>query len=284
MKILFCTDGSESSYNSISNFSKWFNNITVDILSVSDMTYFSDEMLMNNNKITELCSNSVDNILKTSEKILKDKGINCDNFIKKCGSAVDAILEQEKAEIYDCIVMGSNGKRGIQKWLGSVSQEVAYQSKTCVYISKNSQMGKNVLFPVFPELNDKSNLGKLISNMNLYDAMISIMSVYKMPDFLFYFGNSDSNWISDVESKQQKEAVVSVKDNENLFNSIGFDVKDKLVVKGDPFEEIMNYSEANNISLIVTGMRNKKNSTGNISISRKILEYTDSDILIDKNI
>lgn len=283
MKVLFCTDGSKSSFNAIINYSQWFNNLSVDVLSVSDMTYFSDEIYINN-RILEQCSNNVINILKSSEKFLNQNGIKGNNYIKKCGSAIDNILDTEQEEKYEFIVMGSNGKTGIQKWLGSVSQEIAYKSASRVYISKNIQKTKNILIPIYPSLNYKSGLKNLLNNMNLCDAKIHLMSVYQMPQFLFYTGNIDSNWISDVEKAQQNEAVKAISNVENLFINNGLNIHDKLVTKGDPFEMIHEYIQNNNISLIITGMKNKKNNISHSSTSRKILEYATCDVIIDKDI
>ena len=53
-----------------------------------------------------------------------------------CGSTVDCILEACDKKEYDYVVLGSHGKKGIQKWLGSVSQEIASVSKISTYISK----------------------------------------------------------------------------------------------------------------------------------------------------
>lgn len=284
MKVLFCTDGSSKSFNAIDNFSKWFNNFEADIVSVSDMTYFTDEILVSNGQILEKCSNNVNNILKFSQEFLDSKGIISGKQIKKCGSAVDAILELDDTGEYDYIIMGSNAKKGIQKWLGSVSQEVATKSKNSVYISKNEQNLKNVLFPLDYVMLESKNFKNNINKMNLINSKIFLMTVYQMPEFLFYEGNIDSNWVSDVEQKQQKESINIINSIEKLFIQKGLNISDKLVIKGAPSEIILDYIKNNPVSLVVTEMSKLKNRLINNSVSRFVLEYCDCDVLINKNI
>ena len=284
MKVLFCTDGSSKSFNAIDNFSKWFNNFEADIVSVSDMAYFTDEMLVSNGKILEKCSNNVNNILNYSQDYFAQKGIKQGKLIKMCGSAVDNILELDESGDYKYIILGSNAKKGIQKWLGSVSQEVASKSKTSVYISKNEQVLKKILFPLDYALLQNSYFKRNISNMNLVDSKISLMSIYQMPDFLFLEGNIDSNWISDVEQKQQRESVNIINSVEKLFIQEGLSIYDKLVTKGNPSEVIIEYIKNNSQSLVAMEISKNKNRVLNNSVIRLVLEHSESDVLINKNI
>ena len=284
MKVLFCTDGSSKSFNAIDNFSKWFNNFEADIVSVSDMAYFTDEMLVSNGKILEKCSNNVNNILNYSQDYFTQKGIKQGKLIKMCGSAVDNILELDESGDYKYIILGSNAKKGIQKWLGSVSQEVASKSKTSVYISKNEQVLKKILFPLDYALLQNSYFKRNISNMNLVDSKISLMSIYQMPDFLFLEGNIDSNWISDVEQKQQRESVNIINSVEKLFIQEGLNIYDKLVTKGNPSEVIIEYIKNNSQSLVAMEISKNKNRVLNNSVIRLVLEHSESDVLINKNI
>ena len=284
MKVLFCTDGSSKSFNAIDNFSKWFNNFEADIVSVSDMAYFTDEMLVSNGKILEKCSNNVNNILNYSQDYFTQKGIKQGKLIKMCGSAVDNILELDESGDYKYIILGSNAKKGIQKWLGSVSQEVASKSKTSVYISKNEQVLKKILFPLDYALLQNSYFKRNISNMNLVDSKISLMSIYQMPDFLFLEGNIDSNWISDVEQKQQRESVNIINSVEKLFIQEGLSIYDKLVTKGNPSEVIIEYIKNNSQSLVAMEISKNKNRVLNNSVIRLVLEHSESDVLINKNI
>ena len=286
MKTLFCTDGSKSSYNSINNFSKWFNNFSVDLLSVSDLTYLPDSLLLDGNKYVAECKNSTNSIIDYSQDYLTELGIQISGIVKLCGSAVDAILETEKSSDYKFLILGSNGKKGIQKWLGSVSQEVATSSQNSVYISKNKQQIKNILFPISPSYISENMLNFAINNMNLVDANIFLLTVYEMPDFLFLEGNIDSNWISDVERQQQKNALYNLMKVEKMFLDKGFNISDKTVTNGAPRNVILEYIKTNEISLVMFGMKNRKSFSGLImpSINSFVLENTQSDVIIYKNL
>ncbi len=284
MKVLFCTDGTSIANNAILNYLKWFNNVEVDIISVSDMTNFDDNIFIHSDKLIELCANNADVTLKSANKFLNDNEITVKQVIKRCGGAVDNILDVGEKNNYDCIILGSNGKKGIQKWLGSVSQDVASKSNTSIYISKKNQQTKKILFALSQDMYMKNNIDKLISNMNLTQSDITLMTVYQMPDFLFLSGNVDQNWITDIELKQQKESKSLINSIEKIFISKGITVKEKIIIKGNSSEEILNYSEANDISLIVVGTSKERKYSGNNSVSKRILEFANCDVYIDKYI
>ena len=65
-----------------------------------------------------------------------------------CGTAVDCILEVLEKQEYDYVVLGSHGKKGIKKWLGSVSQEVSSVTNVSTYISKEKNYRQKVVFAV----------------------------------------------------------------------------------------------------------------------------------------
>ena len=120
--------------------------------------------------------------------------------------------------------------------------------------------------------------------MNLVDSKISLMSIYQMPDFLFLEGNIDSNWISDVEQKQQRESVNIINSVEKLFIQEGLSIYDKLVTKGHPSEVIIEYIKNNSQSLVAMEISKNKNRVLNNSVIRLVLEHSESDVLINKNI
>lgn len=281
MKVLFCTDGSKTSYNAIINYSKYFKDYSVDILSVSDFSCIPDTLAFKGSKLVKECVKSSDDIIAFASDYLYSHSIEVEKEIKLCGSATDSILEIEKEKLYDYIVLGSNGKKGIQKWLGSVSQQVASSSVSSVYISKKTNNSKNILFAI----NDYETLAPILrqnlNNLNLDDKNVHLLSVYQMPDYLFLEGNVDSNWITDVEIQLQKSAEFSLERTENLFKEFGINVKFKTILKGNPSKIILNYCDTNNIDLIVTYMQ-QNNKRIFESVSKRVLEYSDADMLILK--
>ncbi len=282
MNILFCTDGSKISYNSIINFSSWVKDFSLDILSVVDWSCLPDSVSIENSEFASQCSTSANVILDYAETYLKEMGLNVAQKIKICGEAVDTILDLVDSGKYDFVVLGSHGKKGIQKWLGSVSQEVASSANISSYISKNMNNRKKVLFAVDnSELSAKVVLNSL-NFLNLEDKEIYLATVYEVPDYLFLEGNVDSTWILEIEKKQEQASRLLLNSFEKFFIEKGFEVKDKLIFRGVPSQEIINFSNKKDIDLVVTGIRTRKHLSKFLlgSVSKRILENVKSDVLI----
>lgn len=282
MNVLFCTDGSKISYNSIINFSSWVKDFSLDILSVVDWSCLPDSISIENSEFASQCSTSANVILDYAETYLKEMGLNVAQKIKICGEAVDTILDLVDSGKYDFVVLGSHGKKGIQKWLGSVSQEVASSANISSYISKNINNRKKVLFAVDnSELSAKVVLNSL-NFLNLEDKEIYLATVYEVPDYLFLEGNVDSTWILEIEKKQEQASRLLLNSFEKSFIEKGFEVKDKLIFRGVPSQEIINFSNKNDIDLVVTGIRTRKHLSKFLlgSVSKRILENVKSDVLI----
>lgn len=282
MNVLFCTDGSKISYNSIINFSFLVKDFSLDILSVVDWSCLPDSISIENSEFASQCSTSANVILDYAETYLKEMGLNVAQKIKICGEAVDTILDLVDSGKYDFVVLGSHGKKGIQKWLGSVSQEVASSANISSYISKNINNRKKVLFAVDnSELSAKVVLNSL-NFLNLEDKEIYLATVYEVPDYLFLEGNVDSTWILEIEKKQEQASRLLLNSFEKSFIEKGFEVKDKLIFRGVPSQEIINFSNKKDIDLVVTGIRTRKHLSKFLlgSVSKRILENVKSDVLI----
>lgn len=282
MNVLFCTDGSKISYNSILNFSSWVKDFSLDILSVVDWSCLPDSVSIENSEFASQCSTSANVILDYAETYLKEMGLNVAQKIKICGEAVDTILDLVDSGKYDFVVLGSHGKKGIQKWLGSVSQEVASSANISSYISKNINNRKKVLFAVDnSELSAKVVLNSL-NFLNLEDKEIYLATVYEVPDYLFLEGNVDSTWILEIEKKQEQASRLLLNSFEKSFIEKGFQVKDKLIFRGVPSQEIINFSNKKDIDLVVTGIKTRKHLSKFLlgSVSKRILENVKSDVLI----
>ncbi len=282
MRVLFCTDGSKISYHSIQNFACWATNFTVDILCAIDWSFLPDTVSVESSEFGNMCANSANSILEYSDKFLSELGFNIENKIKMCGAAVDCILEASQKKDYDCIILGSHGKKGIQKWLGSVSQEVASVADISTYISKEKNSCQKVLFAV-----DSTDMtySAVVNCLDMYDFTakeIELITVYEIPDYLFLEGNIDSNWILDIDKKQGTAASILLNKFEKLINDKGFCVSKKSVLSGTPAPEIIKYTAKNDIDLVVCGIHNRKYLSKFLlsSVSKRILESSKSDVLL----
>ena len=129
--------------------------------------------------------------------------------IKMCGSTVDSILDIVDEYNYDFIVLGSHGKRGLQKWLGLVSQEIASVTKLSTFISKELNNRKKILFTVDSSELSVKVVAKCIDTLDLSDKEIYLLTVFEMPEYLFLEDNIDSKWILDIEQKQEKLYILA---------------------------------------------------------------------------
>lgn len=111
---------------------------------------------------------------------------------------------------------------------------------------------------------------------------IYLLTVYEIPDYLFLEGNVDSTWILEIEKKQEQAARLLLNSFEKSFNEKGLEIKDKVIMRGIPSQEIINYSNKNDIDLVVSGVRNRKKISKFLlgSVSKRILENVKADVLI----
>ena len=282
MKILFCTDGSTISYNALKNFSKWTNNIEIDIFCSADWSFLPDNIAIEDYDFSTRCTNSAQNILTNAKSYFEQQGLNISNTIKMCGSTVDSILEVCDKNKYDIVVLGSHGKKGVQKWLGSVSSEVSDTSSISTFISKGENSCQKILFPIEPDVNNEETIKKALNYLYLKDKEIHLMTVYDSPDYLFLEGNIDTKWMLEIEEKEKQEGLKLLDRYEAIFNDLGVKVYTKKVVIGVPAILIPEYTIANKIDLVVCGVK-KRNMLSKFllsSVSKRLLENSISDILI----
>lgn len=282
MRVLFCTDGSKISYHSIQNFYGWMKPFTADIICAIDWSFLPDTISVEDSEFAMQCTNSADSILNYSEKFLQECGITIGDKIKMCGPTVDCILEACEQKDYDFIVLGSHGKKGLQKWLGSVSQEIASVSPVSVYVSKDKNSRQKVLFTADTSELSPQIISKAIDSFDFTGKDIYLTTVYEIPDYLFLEGNLDSNWILEVEKKQETSAMMLLNGFEKMFNDKGLSVVEKVVLSGNPATEIIKFVSRENIDLVVCGIKDRKYLSKFLltSVSKRVLESSKSDVLI----
>ena len=280
MKILFCTDGSKINFNALKNIAYWIKQATIDTICVIDWNILPAEITIDEENFSFSCANVADTILDYAEEEIKNLGLQLGNRIKNCGSAIESILEQSEKEKYDLILMGSHGKKGIQKWLGSVSQEIINSSKISDYIAKKENNKKKVLFTTDGTECSLSVIGEIISDIELSDKEVHICMVNEDPNLLFLEGTLDTNWLLDIQKQQYMYASNAIESIKKIIESRGIEVNQSTILTGIPAQEIINYAKNNEIDLIILGSRNKSKMDRFLmgSVSKRILENVVSDI------
>lgn len=280
MKILFCTDGSKISFNALKNIAYWIKQATIDTICVIDWNILPAEITIDEENFSFSCANVADTILDYAEEEIKNLGLQLGNRIKNCGSAIESILEQSEKEKYDLILMGSHGKKGIQKWLGSVSQEIINSSKISDYIAKKENNKKKVLFTTDGTECSLSVIEEIISDIELSDKEVHICIVNEDPNLLFLEGTLDTHWLLDIQKQQYMYASNAIESIKKIIESRGIEVNQSTILTGIPAQEIINYAKNNEIDLIILGSRNKSKMDRFLmgSVSKRILENVVSDI------
>ena len=221
MRVLFCTDGSKISYDALKNYINIaIKDTTFDAISVIDWSFLPDNVILEDSKFISGCTDIAQKNLEQAKDIIETNNFKCGELIKQCGAAVECILEQIEKAQYDTVILGSYGKKGFQKWLGSVSREVLESAKIPVYISKKAQCCKRVLFTTDGS-NVSYNTAKIATEkLNLKGCETYICSVSENPELLFLNGNMDTNWMNAIKSQQNSYAQKSI----NLLSEKQFSV------------------------------------------------------------
>lgn len=280
MKILFCTDGSKISFNAIKNISCWVKEAVVDTICVIDWSFLPDNISIEEENFSYSCANVADTILDYAENEIKSLGLIQGEKIKNCGSAIESILEEAEQGCYDLILMGSHGKKGVQKWLGSVSQEIINSSHISNYISKIENKREKLLITTDGTKCSSEIIQKILPSLNLENKEIYICMVNDDPNLLFLDGTLDTNWMLDIQRQQQIFAAKAIQDIQNIFAKHNINITETSILTGIPAQKIIDYSREKNIDLIILGSRNKSKLdrflTG--SVSKRVLENVESDI------
>ena len=284
MRVLFCSDGSNISFNALKNFSKWVEDAVVDVITVIDWSFLPDNVLIEAEGFATSCANIADDVLAFAKLEIENLGFQFGEKIKHCGSVVEAILEQAEKVSYDFIILGSHGKKGIQKWLGSVSREIAYGEHLSTYTSQVITKGEKVLFATDGSESADFAIEKALNFLDLKHKQIYLCTVNEAPDMLFLDGKVDSNWILEIEKQQEIYSHSTLQLLKKRFENKGYNVVDSAILTGYPAKKIIDYSKNMDIDLIVTGSRNKNKMKDFLlgSVSKRILENAKCDVIIFK--
>ena len=280
MRILFCTDGSKISFSALKNISHWIKNAFVDTICVIDWSFLPTEINIEDKNFTYSCSNMAQTVLEHAKEEIEKLGMNTGEGIKNCGTAIEGILEQSEKKDYDLILMGSHGKKGLQKWLGSVSQSIINSSQISDYIAKEENKACKLLLTTDGTMCSLEILNKIIPDMKLEDKEIHICMVNEDPNFLFLDGTLDTNWLLEIQKQQQIYASKAIEDIKRLLTTYGITVQETSILSGIPAQKIIDYARSRDIDMIVMGYKNKTRFdrflTG--SVSKRVLENVTSDI------
>ncbi len=281
MNILFCTDGSEISFNSIKNLSAYTKHANVDIICVIDWNFLPISMNIDTSNYSQIYENIAESVLIFAEKKVQELNFTVTNKIKSLGAASDMILEQISSSDYDLVVFGSNGKKGIEKWLGSVSRQIIANSPTACFVSKKETSSKKILITTDGSHTSLHAAKIFLDHFDTTGKEIYILTVIEKNDFLPYDISLDKNWLDSIEKAQKIHAIKSLNKLKNLFDD-KIKINQEVILTGNPAYEIINFCKSENIDLIVLGAQSKNNLSKLLigSVSKRVIENVTCDVLV----
>lgn len=282
MRILFCTDGSDISLNAFHNAVPFIKKAIIDPICVIDWSFLPTSMNIDSANYSKAYENIADSVLNFAENLIEEKGFTVGTKIKNFGSAVEGILEQMDKEKYNLILLGSHGKKGLQKWLGSVSRQIISNSLVPVFVSKKRTKNKKVLFTVDGSEQSFNSVKHAVKLMDLGGKETYIISVKENPELLPMEATLDKNWLESIEKQQKIHATKAINKTKALLEDVGIKTQNEVILTGNPAQKIIEFAEKEKIDLIIMGARTKTDLSKLLlgSVSKRVLENVMSDVLI----
>lgn len=292
MKVLFCTDGSESSEYAIKKTIPFLSKEhEISLLSVMDWGYFptyvsfpeEEEFYPDSKYISQ-------EILDKAEDLVNTFGFEVSKKEYLSGSPDDMILKEIKANNYDLVVLGSQGKKGIRSWLGSVSRKVVYKSTIPVLIARPPKNEKIVTVKEKPDIlvaTDGSAcsynaIHKLSELFNIKNSNIDVITIMPGPETLPLEIAMDNKWLEKCLLKQKEIAQEILETSDNIFKQHDKQIRSKVALEGDAADEILKYSQNIESELIVMGSHGREGVSDILlgSVSKRVLDNSYIPVLI----
>ena len=282
MKILFCSDGSQCSLNSFENAAKFIKHGEVDIICVIDWSFLPDTMSMEKENYSNIYDNIADSVLNYSASFIKNNGFEVGHKIKSFGSPSDGILEILEQEDYDLVILGTNGKKGFQKWIGSVSSQVVTRTNIPCFISKEKTTGNKILITTDGSDCSMNYIKKFLELVDTKDKSISLLIVKESPEFYPIDVSSDKNWYDSIEAEQRIYATKTLKKAKAVFDGEKIEINDEVILTGNAAQEIIEYYNREKFDLVLLGSRKRTDLSKILlgSVSKRVLENIEKSAMI----
>lgn len=292
MKALFCTDGSENSWYAIEKALALIKkDFEIDIVTVIE-TDFLTTFVTFPHDLEEGFSefkNAAEQLLEKTANYIESKNFTVGEKIVLNGHTACAILELISENIYNCVILGSHGKKGFRRWLGSVSSKISQKSSIPVFVVKPIKTPDDkdlkILVTADGTQNSYNAIRKSLEILDYEHSMIEILSVKAgIQDFPQEI-REDKTWIESCLKKQDEIMSEILEKASEIFKKNNIQPDEKTLLEGNPAEEILKYTENNKKSLIVMGSHGREGISSLLlgSISKIILENSTAPVLIIHN-
>lgn len=293
MKVLFCTDGSEASFYAIKKSLPFLHkDDPIDIINVIDfgiiptyVTFPAEEEIAYPEE-----KNIAQRVLDKTIELIEIEGYTVNKSEYAHGKPARNILEMIDTEGYDLVILGSHGKKGIRRWLGSVSRKVVTKSSIPTLIVRPPEKPENgvflgtkeVLFAVDGSEFSYHAVKQAISILNLDNSSTEILTVMAGAESLPLEITMDNQWLQDSLSKQKEIAEEILENTKKILQDQNIPVKSTISLEGDAAEKILDYLEKHTPDLVIMGSHGREGFSDFLlgSVSKRVLDYSASPVLI----
>lgn len=282
MKALFCTDGSDISFNALENIKYYKKSIEIDVLCVIDWHFYPMYMSYPEQDFINTYEKIATNVLKLASNTILEKGYTIGELKKSWGNASEEIIKQTKKTQYDLIILGSHGKKGVKSWLGSVSRQIVNQVPTPIFISKKTLPNKKILFTADGSENSKYTIKKALELLDFSNKEIYTVTVMEDISNLPIEITGNKEWFNDYLKKRNCFAQNVLRDMSSTLKGYQLSVKKERMLIGAPSTSILEEIEKEGIDLVIMGSHSKDKFSEFLlgSTSKRVLEKTTSSVLV----
>jgi len=219
---------------------------------------------LNNKNAEKLLKEAAENKLAQSVSLLKEAGVDVDDFILEFGVVLDKVIKAADRIKANLILVGAGDKAENEIFkLGTTAEKIVRKSKQPVWVVKENKklVINKILCPVDFSKESKRALKNAITFAHRFDAELIVLSICKSV-------YSDSLLIKLNMSIEDEKCRVSHNQEMDEFLE-GFNFSNlnwkKIVKGGEPYLEILDVSDDENVDLIIMG------TTGKSMLSRILM-------------
>lgn len=215
-----------------------------------------DSKIANYEEMLNSHSVTVRGNLEGSKKDISAQGLAVETVIERGVSAVDIILKHLEANVYDLLIMGTQGRTGLKHLLqGSTAEKIVRYSPVPVLTIHNTQEGfslEHILIPIdFSESSHKA-IAHAIDLQGNSSAKITFLHVVETPVYPAYYA-AGAGSVFDVDDDLKNRVIENMKkfaEDVGIENSVSFEVSEGL-----SHQVIVDYARSHDVDLIVIATR-----------------------------
>ncbi len=291
MKILFCSNVSEEAFYLLEKTLPFLPKDTeIDVISALEQELFTTYVTFPYETESFFLDykNATEKFLDKIRSYLESKNFKVGQTLFEQGNPADIILELLSQNTYDIVVLGSHTKKGIKKWLGSISHKIANKSQTPVLIVKFDEKPevinekKEILICADGSKTSFNAIKKLPNIINLNNSSIEILSIKEGLEEFPVEIRTDKEWLNKCLKRQEELAENIINQSAELLADKKIKTSSKLIIEGDPAKEILKYTLNQKKDLIVMGSHGRRGVSSFLlgSVSKRVLDNSIDSVLI----